>query len=161
MLGESLKSGVQGVAGVAGSMGGSAAGGLSSAILGGGGASAAASASAAVDHVAVEGAARLTSLHPLHYSSGVAAAAGGAWAVLRAASKTLFNATPLGFQLTAYAAFMRLACGEPIVLQQMTMNTIRVPFVTSLSYFTVYRPGDIIGDAEDLATFYALHKKSG
>ena len=113
MLGESIKSGVQGVTG---SVGGSVGGGVSGAILGGGG--------AAVDHVAVEGAARLTSLHPLHYSSGVAAAAGGAWAVLRAASKTIFNATPLGFQLTAYAAFMRLARGEPIVLQQMTMNTV-------------------------------------
>jgi hypothetical protein len=60
------------------------------------------------------------------------------------------------FSLTS---FPPTAC-VPFLAPAPSFRQIRVPFVTSLSYFTVYRPGDIIGDADDLAVFYALHKNS-
>lgn len=135
-VGESLKSGVKGAAGtVAGTVTGSSSG------------------AAEIDLNAT-----MRSLNPLAYSSGVATVAGLGVSVARAATKAIFNRTPLGFQVTAYEAFNRVTRGEPIVLQQMTMNTFRVPFITSLSYFSVYRPGDIIENVDDLAAFHTLHR---
>jgi len=55
---------------------------------------------------------------------------------------SLFN--PLGIHLTVYETFCRMTRGEPSVFQELQIHTFRIPFLTTLSWFTHYRPGDII-----------------
>lgn len=64
--------------------------------------------------------------------------------------------TPLGFRLTAYEAFCRIARREPTVFQEVKMHTMRVPFFTTLSWFTNYRPGDIIDSPQELEKFHRM-----
>lgn len=65
--------------------------------------------------------------------------------------------TPLGFRLSAYAAFLSLTQGIPIVLQEVVMHTIRVPFITTLSWFTNYRPGEKCENLEQLRRFHQVY----
>eukprot|EP00467_Chlorarachnion_reptans_P015572 CAMPEP_0114499650 /NCGR_PEP_ID=MMETSP0109-20121206/7535_1 /TAXON_ID=29199 /ORGANISM="Chlorarachnion reptans, Strain CCCM449" /LENGTH=397 /DNA_ID=CAMNT_0001677241 /DNA_START=60 /DNA_END=1250 /DNA_ORIENTATION=+ len=78
------------------------------------------------------------------YSVSVAGLIGIGGAGLRGLWKTAFDSTPMGYSITAYDAFLRITRGEPVVLQQMMMHTFRVPFITTISYFCPYRPGDVI-----------------
>jgi len=64
--------------------------------------------------------------------------------------------TPLGFRLTAYEAFCRISRREPTVFQEVKMHTLRVPFLTTLSWFTNYRPGDIIDSPDKLTKFHSM-----
>jgi len=93
------------------------------------------------------------------YSVNIAGLFGMGMASLRALWKTIFDATPMGYKITAYDAFLRIARGEPVVLQQMAMHTFRVPFITTISFFTPYRPGDVVSNLEDLAAFANIHRK--
>jgi len=65
--------------------------------------------------------------------------------------------TPLGFRLTAYDAFLRISRREPTVFQEVKLSKLTVPFITTISWFTNYRPGDTIDNAEKLAIYHRLH----
>jgi len=88
-------------------------------------------------------------------SAGICAAALATLVPIR--SLWLSLTTPLGFRLTAYEAFCRIARGEPTVFQEVKMHTLRVPFLTTLSWFTNYRPGNKITSTEELVRFHRMH----
>jgi len=64
--------------------------------------------------------------------------------------------TPLGFRLTAYDAFLRISRRQPTVIQEVRLSTLTVPFITTFSWFTNYRPADTINSPDELAIYHRL-----
>lgn len=86
---------------------------------------------------------------------------GGVVSMLLTTFRSLYlSFSPLGFPLTAYKAFKCLCDGVPICLQEVQMKTVRVPFLTTIVYFTKYRPGDLIENSYQLEKFYHMQTNS-
>jgi len=98
---------------------------------------------------------KLPDVRIIDSSAGICASALSVFVPIR--SLWLSLTTSLGFQLTAYETFCRIARGEPTVFQEVQMHTLRVPFLTTLSWFTKYRPGDKITNSEELTRFHSMH----
>lgn len=97
----------------------------------------------------------------LEYSVGVGTVAGTSAGLLRSLWLSVFDVTPLGYAVTSYEAFNRVVRGDPIILQEMTLHTLRVPFVTTISWFTLHRPGDRISSPKDLEDFCDMYHSHG
>lgn len=79
--------------------------------------------------------------------------------IIATASRSAWLATftPLGKRVSAFRAFERIRQREPIVIQEVQMNTLRVPFVTTISWFSRYRPGDKCESVEDLRALRSIY----
>ncbi len=87
---------------------------------------------------------------------------GLAFAFIAASTRSIWLAsfTELGFRLSAYSAFLRVIRGEPIVVQEMMMHTLRVPFITTISWFSNFRPGDRCRNLVDLRRIREIYTGS-